>query len=72
MSARDVLRVSRRHAAGRKRIRLGQLRARYVFNHGLAFDEFWAEQLFDSDIAAAALPRDVDGAGTAGLEAGRA
>lgn len=83
MTTRDTLRAARRHAAARKRIRLGRLEARFRFRHGLAFDDFWAEQLLDldsggtdmagTDIEAAALvERRVDRAGAAALEAGRA
>ncbi|HET8697648.1 MAG TPA: hypothetical protein VFO94_09195 [Gammaproteobacteria bacterium] len=42
----------RRYAAARKRIRLGQLRARFRFKHRQSFDDFWGEQLLDADIAA--------------------
>lgn len=83
MRMRDTLRAARRHAAARKRIRLGQLEGRYRFRHRLAFDDFWAEQLLDIDIggtdlagtdidAAALVERGVDRAGAAALEAGRA
>jgi hypothetical protein len=48
MRVRDA---ARRYAAARKRIRLGQLRARFRFKHRLAFDDFWGEQLLDTDIA---------------------
>jgi hypothetical protein len=50
MRVRDA---ARRYAAARKRIRLGQLRARFRFKHRLSFDDFWAEQLLDSDIESA-------------------
>ena len=83
MRTRDTLRAARRHAAARKRIRLGQLEGRYRFRHRLSFDDFWAEQLFDTEVtgsdmagmdidAAALAERRVDRAGAAMLEAGRA
>jgi hypothetical protein len=73
MSAPQTLRASRQRLAARKRIRLGQLQARFRFRHRDAFDDFWGEQLLDVDVAdAALLVHAGELAGVAALEAGRA
>jgi len=70
MSARHTLAASRQRVAARKRIRLGQLHARFRFKHRHSFDDFWGEQLLDMEIADAALvAHAADVAGAAALEA---
>jgi hypothetical protein len=73
MSARPALRASRQRAAARKRMRLGQLQARFRFKHRHTFDDFWGEQLLDLDIADTAfVVHAAERAGTAAFETGRA